>query len=193
MVTTHRLPEAVFASLAEGDGGPDTIRQLRDAQQSKHLMLLFAIADEATGADRGATAFRAGYELLGRLQSADSGASAWLLDLPHLGGWTHDCLIKLDRGATADFGHFASMVAAAAVRIGMPFELDVPARDGRVLLPGLGFLRINDETAWIRLRCGGDRVTAGDYFTAEWRLLIPDDGSGQAVSLVRNTPGSGHG
>jgi len=28
--------------------------------------------------------------------------AAWLLGLPHLGGWVHDTLIHLDQGTAAD-------------------------------------------------------------------------------------------
>ena len=152
------------------------------------MMLLAAVASEASGIDRAATAFRAGYDLLGRLQARNADAHKWLLSLPHLGGWIHDCLIKLGQGEAADFGHFAGMAAAAAVRVGMPFELDVPVRDGRVLLPGLGSLRITDETAWITLSCDGRRVKADDHFEADWSLLVPDNGSGKVVSHWSGTP-----
>ena len=70
-VTNHPLPEASFIELAEGSGSPATIRRLGEAQHSKHLMRLHAIA-------------------------------AWLLGLPHLGGWVHDTLIHLDQGTAAD-------------------------------------------------------------------------------------------
>ena len=46
----------------------------------------------------------------------------------------------MDKGTPPDFGYLAAVAAAAAVRLGIPFELDVPVRDGRVPLPGLGCL-----------------------------------------------------
>jgi HEXXH motif-containing protein len=188
VITTHLLPEAPFTALAEGAGGPATIRLLRDAQLSKHLMLLHAIAGAATGSDSGPAAFRAGYELLARIQATDPDAGAWLLGLPHLGGWATDCLIRLEQGGTADFAHFACLVAAAAVRTGMRFELDVPVRDGSVRLPGLGSWRIPDEPSWIRLRCDGERVMAADHLEADWMLLVPDGGSGPAAPQWSGTP-----
>ena len=146
MITTHSIPETAFTALAAGGGGPAVIRYLREAQQSKHLMLLHAITEAASGSNAaasGVAAFRAGYGLLTRIQGVDPGASAWLLGLPHLGGWAHDCLIRLDQGSTPDLAYFACAVAAAAVRAGIPFELDLPVRDGCVQLPGLGSLRIS--------------------------------------------------
>lgn len=188
MLTAHLLPEAAFRALAKGTDGPDTIRLLRDAQLSKHQMLLHAIAGAASGADPGPTAFRAGYDLLARMQAADPAACHWLFGLPHLGGWAHDGLIHLEQGTAADFCHFACLAAAAAVRTGIPFELDVPVRDGRVRLPGLGSVRADDQPTWIRLRCDGDVLTAGDHLVGDWRLLVPDDGSAAAVSRWSGTP-----
>ncbi len=145
MIANHLLPEAAFRELAEGGGRPATVRLLGDAQRSKHLMLLHAIAEAAAGDEAGPAAFRAGYDQLARIQAAAPGAAAWLLGLPHLGGWAHDALIHLEQGTAADFGHFACLVAATAVRGGQPFELDVPVRDGYVRLPGLGSLLVADE------------------------------------------------
>ena len=177
-VTNHPLPEASFIELAEGGGSPATIRRLGEAQRSKHLMLLHAIAANAVGPEPGPTAFRAGYERLARIQNTAPDAAAWLLSLPHLGGWVHDTLIHLDQGTAADFGHFACLVAAAAIRAGLPVDLDVPVRDGRVRLPGLGSLPVASEKAWVRLCSDGERVTAGHEFAAEARLMRPDDGTG---------------
>src|ERR1700759_2137999 len=96
---SHRLPETAFTALAAGRGDPAVIHLLQGAQQSKHIMLLHAIAEAADDddpADRGRAAFRAAYGLLSRIQAANPSVSAWLLSLPHLGGWAHDGLIRLD-------------------------------------------------------------------------------------------------
>jgi len=100
----------------------------------------------------------------------------------------HDTLIHLDQGTVADFGHFACLVAAAAIRAGLPFDLDVPVRDGRVRLPGLGSLLVTSEKSWVRLRGDGERVTAGDEFAAKARLLVPDDGTEAGVAGWSATP-----
>jgi HEXXH motif-containing protein len=188
VITNHHLPQAAFSELADGAGGPATVRLLGNAQRSKHLMLLHAIAEVAVGAGAGTAAFRAGYGELARLQATAPGAAEWLLGLPHLGGWAHDTLIHLEQGTAADFSHFACLVAAAAIRAGLPVELDVPVRDGRVRLPGLGSLLVVAGPAWIRLRCDGERVTVGDRISADWQLLVPDDGTGTAVAGWCGTP-----
>jgi HEXXH motif-containing protein len=182
------LPEAAFTALAGCADDPDATRMVRDAQLSKHMMLLHAIAEVASDDNAGPAAFRAAYELFARIRAADPEAAAWLLGLPHLGGWAHDCLIHFEQGSAADFGHFANTVAAAAVRVGFPFELDVPVQDARVRLPGLGYLTVDGSLSWIRLSCDGTRVTGGDHFEADWRRLVPDDGSGGTVPFWSGTP-----
>ncbi len=190
-IKSHRLPETAFAALAAGRGDPAVIRLLQGTQQSKHTMLLHAIA-EAVGdgdpADQGIAAFRVGYELLTRIQAADPGASAWLLGLPHLGGWAHDGLIRLDQGTAPDFAYLACAAAAVAVRAGIPFELDAPVRDGHVLLPGLGRLAADGQDAWVRLRYDGKHLAVGDGVVASRVAVGPDYGSGHPVPHWRGTP-----
>ena len=190
MITNHLLPETAFSALARGDGNPAQLKLLHDAQISKHMMLLLALPAAADGGRgkpapasgrRGPSAFRAGYELLTRVQAASPAAATWLFGLPHLGGWLHDSLIRLDQGTDIDFGHFACLAAAAAIRGGIGFDLDVPVRDGRIRLPGLGSLHVPGQDAWIRLRCDGERVQAGTGTENDRRLLVPDDGSAGVV------------
>jgi HEXXH motif-containing protein len=66
----------MFGTLAAGGGGLAALRCLREAQQSKHMTLLHAVAEAADGTDPAASAavaFRAGYELLTRIQGRGSG------------------------------------------------------------------------------------------------------------------------
>ncbi len=191
MITTHSLPGDAFIALANGAGDPAVVRLLREAQLSKHMMLLHAVAEAADGADPSSpatAAFRAGYRLLAQIQAADPGAVAWLLGLPHIGSWAHDCLICLDQGSPPDFGYLACAVASAGVRLGVRFELDVPVRDGRVLLPGLGCLHITGQGAWIRLRSDGECLAVGEHIDVPCAALVPDDGSGGPVPQWQGTP-----
>jgi HEXXH motif-containing protein len=196
MVAMHRLPEDIFTALAGGAGGSAAVRQLTDAEHSKHLMLLHVISDAASGVDAGAAsaiaAFQAGYRLLTAVQAADPAALAWVLGLPQIGGWAHDCLIRLDQGESPDFGYLAIAAAAAAVRAGVAFELDVPVRDGRVLLPGLGSFAVAGQVSWIRLQSDGTQLTAdttdGNIFTASCALLVPDAGTGSPHPQWIGTP-----
>jgi HEXXH motif-containing protein len=190
-IKTHRLPTEAFTALAAGEGDPAVIALLREAQQSKHTMLLRAIAEIASDADPaqpGVAAFQAGYELLARIQAAEPGAYAWVMGLPHLGGWLNDGLIRLDQDTPPDFAYLACAAAAGAVRAGVAFELDLPIRDGRILLPGLGALEVARQPTWVRLRCDGQRLTAGDQVDVSALDARPDYGSGRSVRRWRGTP-----
>jgi HEXXH motif-containing protein len=191
LITTHSLSAAAFTALAGGAGDSAVVRHLREAQLSKHLMLLHVVADAADGADPaspGAAAFRAGYQLLSELQAADPGTVARLVGLPHIGSWAHDCLACLDEGSPPDFAYLACTAAAAAVQLGARFELDVPVRDGCVLLPGLGQLRVRGQLEWIRLDSDGEYLRAGGDIEVACAALVPDDGSAAEVTGWRGTP-----
>jgi HEXXH motif-containing protein len=183
-------PDA-FTELALGAGDDAVIRQLRGVQLSKHLMLLRALAGAVTEAKPtpAAVAFNAGYQLLVQVQQADADAVNWLLGLPHLGSWIHDCLARLDRGTQPDLGYLAAAAAAAAVRAGVSFELDAPLRDGRVPLPGLGRLRAPGAgDGWVRLSSDGQRLRVGWRAVVSCAALVPDDGAGPAEPLWEGTP-----
>lgn len=189
MIAHHELPESAFASLASGVAGSGVVRDLQEAQQSKHAMLLCAIAKAADGSGPGPSAFWAGYDLLTRVQRVDPAAAASLLSLPHLAGWIHDCLIRMEKGTEPDLAYLACAAAAAAVRAGVPFELDVPVRADRIMLPGLGSLHVTSQSSLIRLCCDDGRVTTAEGdFEADRGLLVPDDGSAEPVPQWSGTP-----
>ena len=129
MITTHSLSADAFMELAGGAGDSAVVRQLREAQHSKHLMLLHVVAKAAGDVEPpspATAAFRAGYGLLAEAQAADPGAVARLLGLPHIGSWAHDCLACLDQGTPPDFGYLAAVAAAAAVRLGIRVRAGCP-------------------------------------------------------------------
>lgn len=191
MITTHTLSADAFTELAGGAGDSAVVSQLRQVQLSKHLMLLHIVARAANGIDppsRATVAFRAGYQLLTEAQAADPAVVAGLLGLPHLGSWAHTCLASLDQGSPADFGYLAAVAATAAVRLGLPFEIDVPVRDGRVHLPGLGYLEVAEGGEWAGLSSDGQRLRAGGHVDVACAALVPDDGAGVTVPGWRGTP-----
>ena len=196
MITTHALSDHAlsddaFMELASGAGDRAVVGQLREAQLSKHLMLLHVVAKAADGVDPpspATAAFRAGYQLLTEAQTVDPAAVARLLGLPHIGSWAHDCLARLDKGSAPDFGYLAAVAAAAAVQLGIRFEIDIPVRNGRAQLPGLGCLEVADQGEWITLSSDGERLRAGRDVDVECARLVPDDGSGGTVPYWRGTP-----
>jgi len=191
LIINHRLSRDAFIALGHGGGDPAVIQDLVEAQYSKHLMLLHAVAEAADAADPSdpvTAAFQAGFSLMARVQAADSDAAAWQLGLPQIGAWAHDCLTSLDQGSLPDFGYVACAAVAAAVRAGITFQLAVPVHDGRVLLPGLGCLFIADQLSWIRLSGDGVRLTAGNDIDLPYAALIADDGRGTLLPQWQGTP-----
>jgi HEXXH motif-containing protein len=190
VITTHSLSANAFMELAGGAGDSVVVRELREAQLSKHLLLVRIVAEAVDDAapSPDTAAFRAGYRLLAEVQEADPGAVARLLGLPHIGSWAHDCLACLDSGSPPDFGYLAAAAASAAVQAGVSFEIDVPVRDGRVSLPGLGCLRLADLGGWVSLSSADERLRAGRHVEVACASLVPDDGSGTAVPHWTGTP-----
>jgi HEXXH motif-containing protein len=191
LVTLHSLSAPLFRALAAVAGDNEVVGQLREAQHSKTLMLLRVVTDaaRADAASPEAEAFLAGYQLLSRAQAADRATVARVLSLPHLGSWAHDCLARLDQGKPPDFAYLAGVALSAAVRLGLEFELRVPVRDGGVLLPGLGRLRLPAcEGEWVTLRSDGIRLRAGAHLDVACADLVPDDGSGNTVPQWQGTP-----
>ena len=94
---------------------------------------------------------------------------------------------RSNQGSPPDFGYLAAAAAAAAIRAGVRFETDVPARDGRILLPGLGYFHGIDQDSWVRLRSDGKRLTVGTLTEVPCAALIPDDGSGETIPHWQGT------
>jgi len=192
LLTTHSLSADAFAELASGAGDTAVVGQLRAAQLSKQLMLLHVVARAADRVDppsRATAAFRAAYQLLAQARAADPGAVAQALCLPHVGSWAHDCLAALDSGAPPDFGYLAAVAAAAAVPLGIGFELDAPVRGGRMPLPGLGAIQVAASTdGWVRLSSDGERLRIGGHIDVPCATLVPDDGSADPAPHWRGTP-----
>ena len=191
MITTHSLSVSSFLELAEGGGDSVVVSELRGAQLSKHMMLLHVVAEAAAEvhpSTRATDAFRVGYRLLSQVQAADQATAARLLALPHIGSWAHDCLASLDNGLSADFGYLAAVAASAAIQAGLRFEVDVPVRDGRAPLPGLGCLEVPGAPEWIKLTSDGARLRAGEHVDIALTALIPDAGSGVTTAHWRGAP-----
>lgn len=188
MPTIHQLPEESFTALAHGGGDASVARQLREAQHSKHLMLVHIVAGSADASSPAGAAFHAGFELLTAVQAADPDNVAWLLGLPHIGAWGHDCLTRLDRALVPDFAYLAGAATAAALRAEIGFSLDLPVRDGRVLLPGLGYFHGIGEDPWVRVTSDGKRLSVGSYAEASGADIVPDDGGGRVIPHWTGSP-----
>ena len=173
MLNRHRLSLRDFDALAGGLGSAATIAALRHAQLSMRLLALRAVLD---GADRaGYKGHLPGYDLLCAVQQQDPGAADEVLRYPFTGSWAARCLRLLDGGAgdrggghddrtrgaaEAELGHLSAMAAAAAIRAGVPFSIEVPVRESAVYLPTLGRMRTETEHGLAVTVHGDGRDTA---------------------------------
>lgn len=80
---------------------------------------------------------------------------------PQINVWALRCLRRLvatdgrEDALADDLGYFGAMVAAAALRAGMPFETMVRVRGGRIAIPGEGTVLLTGEATWARISGAG--------------------------------------
>ncbi|MGI5207363.1 HEXXH motif domain-containing protein [Spirillospora sp. CA-108201] len=162
----HQIPEKVFLALAAGDGGSAAGELLHRAQYSKRLLLLRGVRD--AGGPRAAEA----YDLLGRIQQGAPRAVEAVLRCPTVGEWARRALDDPSgAGGGAGPAGLAALAAGAAVEAGIPGEIEVPARSGAIVLPGLGRALVpGRESALVRSGPGGAEVVAEDL-----RIGLPAD------------------
>ncbi|SEG16164.1 HEXXH motif-containing protein [Thermomonospora echinospora] len=163
----HSVPEKAFLALAAGSGGADALEHLKAAQRSKHLLLIRAVRDTALEAGH-PEAHQAGqaYRLLADIERTHPDQVRTVLAYPTVGAWARRTLLALtgDGNArkAAHPGELTALAAAAAIRAGHSCAVEVPVRDGAVVLPSLGRAPLpGQSTALVRSRPGRAEVTAG--------------------------------
>lgn len=180
-VRYHRLSRSQFDALAVGGGGPDAIRQLVAARHSKLAILLWGVRDAAqrAGPDQARLA-RQGYDLLAYVESRDQAAARAAIQHPSVAAWALRTVQASDGDlpdAAAEPGRLATVAAMAAIRAGLPAEIEVTAADGTVMLPSLGAASADGPTAVVHSH--GDHA---EVASAGRRVVIPAD-------LHRDAPG----
>lgn len=203
----HSLSAEQFTAIARGGGGPDAIGRLVAAQRSKHLILLGKVAELARRGDRPDDALGvAGYRLLARVQRRDPAAAEEVIGYPSVGAWALH-VIRADGTPTGDApasgaqaggtraggtraeprpSGLAAIAAAAAIRAGLDFEIEVPVTDGAVLLPSLGAADAVGGTAIVSARAAEAR--AGE----NWAGGAPA-GEAQSAKIRSDEIGAGEG
>ena len=155
----HRLPHASLAELACGEGGPATVELILGAERSRRLLLLRILDD--------ATRLGPAWDLLSEAQRRSPSVVDDVLMYPQTGMWLAGTLRRL-RTATpqdepplwVDTGHVSALAAAAGLRAGLDFTIDVPVRHGRVPLPTLGcaVLPVTEPWTTATVRAGAGRA-----------------------------------
>ncbi|MEU3147305.1 HEXXH motif domain-containing protein [Streptomyces sp. NPDC006999] len=177
----HRLPPAGLAELVLGEGGPDTVGLLLRSERSRRLLLL-RMLDEDT--DLGPA-----WDLLSAAQRRSPATVDHVLVYPQTGMWLATALRRL-RGTTAHrdetplwvvLGHVSALAAAAALRAGLDFTIDVPMRHGRVPLPTLGCAELPATAPW----------TTATVRSQAGRAVVEAAGATVAVPSAPESPGPG--
>ncbi|MFE2068337.1 HEXXH motif-containing putative peptide modification protein [Streptomyces sp. NPDC059467] len=179
------VPETALAELGRTDGDADTLALLVRDQDTRRLLLLRAVLDAAETADpelcpaAAKARLREDWALLtaaDRAGGPDSPART-RLGYPLLGPWVRRCLTGLDprtgpptqeqrRELACDLAYFSAVAAVAAARAGIPFAVDLTARDGILVLPSLGALRTAEQgDVRVRVSYDGSRMTLGQDTT----------------------------
>lgn len=147
----HGLPPRHFDSVAGGGGGSAVIAHLWDSERS-HRLVLFGLLTAGAGGRPDAlgplSTVEEAWNLLVEAERHSGAIADEIVLLPETGRWLRHCLQRIQASDRirrpdvpplwVDVGHLHLLAAAAAVRAGLPFELRVPAREGRVWLPTLG-------------------------------------------------------
>lgn len=183
MIKGFDLGSDVFEAVATGAGTPSSIPLLRDVWLSEGLVLLRFLVRELS--DR-VEELSAAYEVLARAQARDHEAVRDLLASPWFGVWVVRCATRLraGRGLTAtlrgDLSYLPALAAVAALRTGLDADLHCRTRGNRLILPGVGAVRLADgePAATLRVRDGGVEVRLAHRQVALPADPAQDDGAG---------------
>jgi uncharacterized protein len=160
-VPHHPLSREVFADLAAGGGGVDAIRQLAEAEQSKHMILLTGVLN-AAAEDKQRPLAQAGYDVLTKVWRANRTAAETVIRHPSVAVWARRTIQACLGGPVipgAEPGGLRAVAAAAAIHAGLDVEIDVAVIDGRVMLPTLGAAEVSGTVTTVR--CGAPRAKVG--------------------------------
>ncbi|MET9129862.1 HEXXH motif domain-containing protein [Streptomyces antibioticus] len=155
----HHLPPERLAELVRGEGGPATLDLLLGGERSRRLLLL-RLLDDST--DLGPA-----WDLISAAQRLAPQVVDEVLMYPQTGMWLTTALRRLRGRAPVEepppwveLGHMAALAAAAALRAGLDFTIQVPVRHGRVPLPTLGCAVLPTTEPWTTatVRAEGDQA-----------------------------------
>lgn len=170
----HHMSRELFDALARGGGGHDAVHELAAAQYSKHVVLLCSMLDVARNAGtEQSLRTRRGYDLLAEVQRYNRTAAETVIRHPSVGAWALRT-VQAYRGGRAmpgaEPGGLSAVAAAAAIRAGLPAEIDVAVTSGRVMLPSLGAASVIGGAATVRSGKG-----CAEVISPTRRVEVPTD------------------
>jgi HEXXH motif-containing protein len=178
----HGVPESLFKEIASGAGGAEAVEDLAAAQHSKRKFLLWQVLMQARESDPDQWRLASqGYDLLADAQQFDPAAADMVIMHSSVGAWAARTLRALlrpdDALPGAEPGVMCTVAAAAAIRARLPAQIEVPVRQGTVMLPSLGAAALDGDRAIVRSTVASARVDS-----ATRQVEIPPD-------MHRDAPG----
>ncbi|MFE9749641.1 HEXXH motif-containing putative peptide modification protein [Saccharothrix saharensis] len=176
-VGPFRVSASDFTALARGGGGASAVRTLRRARRSRTLLLIRSIAADPAARDA--------FALLAEVARVAPEAVDRVLDHPSVGAWATRTALAMRRGGAARPAELAFTAAAAAVRAGVPVDLEFPPVEvfslpslGVVVGPGLAYeplpeVELDGFALQVDLWAGGgvpdELPVASDVDVPRWR------------------------
>ncbi len=194
MISYHAIREPWISQVLSGTSGPQALAELRSAQFSRHLVLLRGLLDEvekSAPGDGERGRLEHNYAALADLDAHHRQLVVDAVGYPYVGAWAMTCLMLLNQPGTEahplwpDLAHLGSIAVSVALAAGVPLEVTVPIRNGQVMIPRTGTVRLDDrpEARLATARVAGDggltvagddacvRVRPADGATDDWRPL----------------------
>ncbi|WP_328875754.1 HEXXH motif domain-containing protein [Streptomyces sp. NBC_00287] len=188
----HRLDDVSFGMLCSTGERLRATHALLDAEYSRRLLLLRVLVDEVTARPAAVgdlAPAREAWDLLARAQRQRPEAVHRLLMDPQTGLWAAHVLRRLrgsqdaDAPLWSDVGQLHALAAAGAVLAGVDFRIQVPSRDGAVLLPCLGRAQSVAREPWGVAEVGAQNGTA----------RVRPQGDGPVVTVPKDATQDGPG
>lgn len=190
MTRYHDLTPAELGAIGSGSPDAAVIETLLSGQYSKRLIMIKAILTEVADQYPAEHArLETAYRLLTAVQQTDRALVRAILTHSSVGPWAVRCLRALRSPSSGsvplvtDLGQLAAIAAAAAIRAGQPFAIEVPVRGRTVMLPTLGLATLDLETlagpdavAFATVRHDDDYVYA-TITVGRHRVQLPADPS----------------
>ena len=160
---TGAVPTVLIEQIASGFGDAETVGWLAEQELAITRALLSAVVDQ-----HGATE---AWKILGDVEETSPDAVREVLTHPYVRPWSVERLRGGDPSCLGALSYLGALAAAAAVRAGIPVDIEVDVAAGVVHLPTVGTAYLPAGTdCRVRLESDGDtlRITgAGEAIVAD--------------------------
>ncbi|MBH1933613.1 hypothetical protein I5Q34_04780 [Streptomyces sp. AV19] len=192
----QRVPPSSLARLARTRAAPEDLALLRRALHSRRLVLLKSLLTRLERQPDAVPArtrerFEAHWRLLERAEARHAPSVRDTLDYPSVGTWLARALAAPAGPALArELDHFGAVGAAAALRSGAGFTVELATPTGTLALPGIGLLETGRPLVRLTARSRTARLTGpGGRAAVLLRSAGRVAGAGRGWHGLRRLPG----